>query len=191
PAPIVMTLPSGRWRPAMRATRSSLIPFWKSTITPFDFLRYWTPSDAAHSVSYDLTEMKIASKGSVIDCASEMRGRLTRTTWSPPVPLRRRPSFRIFSTCSGHWSMSVTSCPALVSMPPTTLPMAPAPMIPIRIAMGNPPVIGAPRPAGPQPRDGLQCALPLHPGHDNLNRHALRLRSPPRPPAHRQLQVAE
>jgi hypothetical protein len=70
PAPIVMTLPSVRSRPAMAATRSSLIPFWKSTITPFGFLRYWTPSDAAHSVSYDLTEMKTASKGSAIDWAS-------------------------------------------------------------------------------------------------------------------------
>src|SRR6266478_1084617 len=64
--------------------------------------------------------------------------------------------------------MSVTSCPALVSMPPTTLPMAPAPMIPIRIAMD-----------------------PLLAGHDNLNRHDVRLRSSRRPAAHRQLQVAE
>src|SRR5439155_1415986 len=31
----------------------------------------------------------------------------------------------------GHWSMSVTSCPALVKNPPTTHPMAPVPMIPI------------------------------------------------------------
>ena len=39
------------------------------------------------------------------------------------------------STCSGHWSMSVTSWPALVSMPPTMDPIAPAPMMPIRVAM--------------------------------------------------------
>ena len=37
---IVITLPSVRSRPAMAATRSSLIPFWKSTTTPLGFLRY-------------------------------------------------------------------------------------------------------------------------------------------------------
>src|SRR5262249_50655980 len=42
-------------------------------------------------------------------------------------------------------------------MPPTTLPMAPAPMIPIRIAMGPLPLAGAPRPAG-RPRAGARGA---------------------------------
>src|SRR5213594_524674 len=60
--------------------------------------------------------------------------------------------------------MSVTSCPALVSIPPTTLPMAPAPMIPIRIGM----------------------APSLSPEHDNVNGHDLRLRSSDRPPPHGQ-----
>src|SRR5207244_2350092 len=92
PAPIVMTLPSVRSRPAIAATRSSLIPFWKSTTTPFGFLRYWMPSDVAHSVSYDLTLMKTASKGSVIAWASKICSALTRTVWSPHVTLRRRPA---------------------------------------------------------------------------------------------------
>src|SRR5436309_8083640 len=94
---------------------------------------------------------------------------LTGTMWSPHVPLSRRPFERIVSTCCGHWSMSVTSCPALVSMPPTTLPMAPAPMIPIRV------------PIGPL----------LWPEHDNLNRDDLRLRSADRSARHPQRQVAE
>ena len=34
PAPMVMTQPSERSRPATPATRSSLMPFWKSTTTP-------------------------------------------------------------------------------------------------------------------------------------------------------------
>ena len=34
PALMVMTQPSDRCRPATLATRSSLIPFWKSTTTP-------------------------------------------------------------------------------------------------------------------------------------------------------------
>ena len=51
PAPIVITLPSVRSRPTTAATRSSLIPFWKSTTAPFGCRRYWRPSAAAHSVS--------------------------------------------------------------------------------------------------------------------------------------------
>ncbi len=70
PAPMVITLPSVRSRPAIAATRSSLMPFWKSTTTPLGFLRYWMPRDVAHSVSYDLTEMKTASKGSEMAWAS-------------------------------------------------------------------------------------------------------------------------
>src|SRR5688572_23024817 len=50
---------------------------------------------------------------------------------SPQLPLSRRPTRFIASTCSGHWSMSVTSCPAFVSRPPTMEPMAPAPRMPI------------------------------------------------------------
>src|SRR5215468_5658570 len=59
----------------------------------------------------------------------------TGTTCSPHVPLSRRPTRRMASTCSGHWSTRVTSRPARVSMPPTTHPMAPAPMMPIRSIM--------------------------------------------------------
>src|SRR5262245_59664842 len=61
------------------------------------------------------------------------------------------------STCSGHWSISVTSRPALVSIPPTTQPIAPAPMIPIRMSglpaeaesTTAPEWVG--RPGGPRP----------------------------------------
>jgi hypothetical protein len=70
PAPIVITLPSVRSRPAIAATRSSLMPFWKSTTTPFGFFRYWMPRCVAHSVSYDFTEMKTASNGSPMAWAS-------------------------------------------------------------------------------------------------------------------------
>src|SRR5207245_10350039 len=84
--------------------------------------------------------------------------------------------------------MSVTSCPALVSMPPTTLPIAPAPMMPIRIAM-VPSLLGA-LSGAPAPRRPA-ARTTVWPEHDNLNRHDLRLRSSRRPPANRQLQVAE
>src|SRR5438034_306844 len=66
----------------------------------------------------------------------------TGTTCSPQVPDSLRPTFFIPSTCSGHCSMSVTSWPALVSMPPTIEPMAPAPMMPILVAMSPPAVVG-------------------------------------------------
>jgi hypothetical protein len=62
---------------------------------------------------------------------------LTGTTCSPQVPESRRPTFFIASTCSGHCSMSVTSWPAFVSMPPTMEPIAPAPMMPILVAMSS------------------------------------------------------
>src|SRR5712691_10275763 len=69
---------------------------------------------------------------------------------SPQVPPRRRPFLFIASTCSGHWSMSVTSCAALVKNPPTTHPMAPAPIIPILVLIAPP---GRPDcgPAGDRP----------------------------------------
>jgi hypothetical protein len=51
PAPMVMTQPRHRSRPASAATRSSLMPFWKSTSTPSGFFKYWRASDTAHSVS--------------------------------------------------------------------------------------------------------------------------------------------
>ena len=51
PAAIRITQPSVRSRPATAATRSSLIPFWKSTTTPGDRARYPQPSAVAHSVS--------------------------------------------------------------------------------------------------------------------------------------------
>ena len=50
-APIVITQPSVRSLPAIAATRSSLIPFWKTTATPSGSLRYRTPRAVAHSVS--------------------------------------------------------------------------------------------------------------------------------------------
>ena len=78
--------------------------------------------------------MKTASKGSTIDWASWMWSALTGMTWSPQLPLSRRPLAFIVSTCSGHWSMSVTSWPAFVRSPPTMDPMAPAPTIPILIS---------------------------------------------------------
>src|SRR5262245_2087777 len=136
PAPIVMTQPSVRCVPATAATRSSLRPFWKSTTTP-SAVRYFKAIAVAHSVSYDLTAMKTASNGWVTDCSSWMCRALTGTRCSPQLPLRRRPTFFIASTCSGHWSTSVTSRPARVSIPPTTLPMAPAPMMPIRWIMSS------------------------------------------------------
>ena len=101
PAPIVMTLPSVRCLPATPATRSSLRPFWKSTTMPSG-VRYLSAIAVAHSVSYDLTEMKTASNGWVTDCSSWMCRALTGTRCSPHVPLRRSPTFFIFSTCSGH-----------------------------------------------------------------------------------------
>jgi hypothetical protein len=66
----------------------------------------------------------------------------TGTTCSPQVPDSLKPTFFIVSTCSGHCSMSVTSWPAFVSMPPTIEPMAPAPMMPILVAMSPPTVVG-------------------------------------------------
>src|SRR5437867_1382071 len=51
PALITITQPSVRSRPTTVATRSSLIPFWKSTTTPSGFSRYCAASWAAHSVS--------------------------------------------------------------------------------------------------------------------------------------------
>ena len=54
PAPIVMTQPSVRCAPATAATRSSLMPFWKSTMTPSGSLRNRRMNIVAHSVSYAL-----------------------------------------------------------------------------------------------------------------------------------------
>ncbi|MBF8288392.1 MAG: hypothetical protein HW381_1500 [Candidatus Rokubacteria bacterium] len=51
PALIVMTQPSVRSLPATAATRSSLIPFWKSTTTPSGRRRLATAIAVAHSVS--------------------------------------------------------------------------------------------------------------------------------------------
>ena len=51
PAPMVITQPRHRSRPAAAATRSSLMPFWKSTMTPSGFRRYCRPRATAHSVS--------------------------------------------------------------------------------------------------------------------------------------------
>ena len=138
PAPIVITQPSVRPRPATAATRSSLIPFWKSTTTPSGWARYRTARAVAHSVSYDFTATKAASNGVSISCASWMWSARTGMRWSPHVPLSRRPFVFMVSTCSGHWSMSVTSRPAFVRSPPTTHPIAPAPMMPIRWIMGPP-----------------------------------------------------
>src|SRR5262245_17553585 len=75
--------------------------------------------------------MNTASNGALMLCASWMCSALTGIRCSPQVPLSRSTRCLMVSTCSGHWSMSVTSCPALVSSPPTTEPMAPAPMMPI------------------------------------------------------------
>ena len=80
PAPIVMTQPSVRSRPATAATRRSLMPFWKSTTTPFGRARYPSASAVAHSVSYDFTAMKTASNGSVTRCSSWTCSALTRIT---------------------------------------------------------------------------------------------------------------
>src|SRR5215510_4753235 len=79
--------------------------------------------------------MKMASKGSPIDWSSWMLSARTGTRCSPQVPESRRPTFFMASTCSGHWSISVTSCPAFVSMPPTMPPIAPAPRMPMRVLM--------------------------------------------------------
>ena len=51
PALMVMTQPRVRSRPATPATRSSLIPFWKSTTTPSGLRRWATAMAVAHSVS--------------------------------------------------------------------------------------------------------------------------------------------
>ena len=51
PALMVMTQPSVRSLPATAATRSSLIPFWKSTTTPSGLRRLATAIAVAHSVS--------------------------------------------------------------------------------------------------------------------------------------------
>ena len=79
PALIRMTQPSVRSRPATAATRWSLMPFWKSTTTPSG-LRYATPMAVAHSVSYDFTATKTASKGSATCCSSWMWSARTGTT---------------------------------------------------------------------------------------------------------------
>ena len=77
--------------------------------------------------------MNAASNGSAMDCASWTWSAVTETVWSPHVPPRRSPRRRIASTCSGHWSIRVTSSPALASSPPTTQPIAPAPTMPILV----------------------------------------------------------
>src|SRR5688572_5738405 len=77
--------------------------------------------------------MNTASKGSATCWSSWMWSARTGRTWSPQVPERRSPRARMVSTCSGHWSTKVTSLPARASSPPTTHPIAPAPMIPIRM----------------------------------------------------------
>jgi hypothetical protein len=66
PAPIVITQPRVRCRPAMAATRSSLMPFWKSTITPSGSFRNRRMNIVAHSVSYPFTARNTASNGSWI-----------------------------------------------------------------------------------------------------------------------------
>ena len=79
--------------------------------------------------------MNSRSNGSAIDCASCTCSAFTAIVWSPHVPVSLNPRRRIVSTCSGHWSMSVTSCPAFVSSPPTTQPIAPAPTMPSLVFM--------------------------------------------------------
>ena len=69
------------------ATRSSLIPFWKSTTTPFGFARYWMPSDGRPLgvVGLDGDEDRVEGLGDRL----QPRGcgaRLTGITWSPQVP---------------------------------------------------------------------------------------------------------
>ncbi len=78
--------------------------------------------------------MKMVSKGSATCWSSWMWSARTGTRCSPQVPESRSPRARMVSTCSGHWSTRVTSWPARASSPPTTQPIAPAPMIPIRMA---------------------------------------------------------
>jgi len=51
PAPMVITQPRQRSLPTTAATRSSLMPFWKSTTTPSGRARYASAIWAAHSVS--------------------------------------------------------------------------------------------------------------------------------------------
>src|SRR5204863_238065 len=68
----------------------------------------------------------------------------------PHVPLSRSPCRRIVSTCSGHWSISVTSRPAFVNSPPTTHPIAPAPTMPIRLSMPAQRTAGRSPPASPR-----------------------------------------
>src|SRR5438876_333485 len=70
PAPIVITQPSVRPRPAIAATRSSLIPFWKSTTTPSG-LTCRTARAVAHSVSYAFTATYTASPEPVIRALRE------------------------------------------------------------------------------------------------------------------------
>src|SRR6266545_2806180 len=53
PALIVMTHPSVRCRPASAATRSSLMPFWKSTMTPSPGFRKRMLNSVAQSVALD------------------------------------------------------------------------------------------------------------------------------------------
>src|SRR5437773_7428159 len=47
PAPMVMTHPRHRSRPATAATRSSLMRFWKSTMMRSGFFKYEGPSATA------------------------------------------------------------------------------------------------------------------------------------------------
>ncbi len=82
--------------------RSSLMPFWKSTTTPSGALRLARPSWVAHSVSYDFTAMKTASKGAGRLWTSWMWSALTGMRCSPQVPLSLSPRVFMASTCSGH-----------------------------------------------------------------------------------------
>ena len=98
PAPIVMTQPRLRSRPATAATRSSLMPFWKSTMTPSGFFRYRRPRATPTRCRSDFTEMKTASNGSATDWGSWIRSARTGIRCSPHVPESRSPTFFIAST---------------------------------------------------------------------------------------------
>src|SRR5204862_7905289 len=51
PAPVVMTQPRHRSRPAAAAPRPSLVPFLNSTMIPSGFFTHERPRASAHSVS--------------------------------------------------------------------------------------------------------------------------------------------
>src|SRR5439155_7597673 len=165
PAPIVITQPSVRSRPAIAATRSSLSPFWKSTTTPSGRARCRTASAVAHSVSYDLIATKTASNGSSIACAS----------W-------RWNAFLDGVLAAGPAQAESVLAHRLDVLRPLVYERHVVPRL-----RQEPAHHAADRPRADDPDSHVRRS-PSPRGHDNVKRHGLRLRPGDRAAAHERLE---